>query len=269
MAEIVPFRLAILDDARVRYQSYGKGAKAVVLVHGWNGDHTFWIRNIAALSAEHRVIVMDLPGHGGSDAPKVDYTPQFFARALDAVLRDAKVSRAILVGHNMGAPVVRQFLCDFPAKVAGLILVDPAISKPVSPAEMEQRKARRAPFLDSLRSPAYLDVAAKFIDRMFVPETPADLRTEIKARMLAVAPNISISAMDGMSDGSMWAKQTDIPVLAIFSDKGRGAENQTMLGEMFRSLDHQEWPGGGNFTMLETPDHFNAAALAFLARIGF
>src|SRR3954454_1886268 len=158
----VPYRIAMFDNSRVRYQSYGKGPKAVVFVHGWISDSSFWTRNIPGIAAERRVITLDLPGHGGSDAPKIDYTQQYFARALDAVLFDAKVSRAVLVGHNMGAPVVRQYLADHPAKVGGLILVDPAITKPAGPEEMEQRKARRAPFLDSLRGDDYPAIAGKF-----------------------------------------------------------------------------------------------------------
>ncbi len=265
----VPFRIAMLDGARVRYQSFGKGAKAVVLIHGWICDHSFWIRNIPALSAEYRVIAMDLPGHGGGDGPKTDYTQQHFAKALDAVLRDAKVSRAVLVGHNMGAPVARQFVADFPAKVAGLVLVDAAISTPVDAGEMEKRKARRLPFLESLRSAAYPEIAGKFIDRMFVAETPVELRAQIKPRMMATPQWISVSAMDGMSDGSMWASKSDVPTMCIFSDKGRKTENDAMLSGMFSDVDHQEWPGGGNFTMLEMPDRFNAAVFEFLKKIGF
>ena len=265
----VPFRIAMLDGARVRYQSFGKGAKAVVLIHGWICDHSFWIRNIPALSAEYRVIAMDLPGHGGSDGPKTDYTQQHFAKALDAVLRDAKVSRAVLVGHNMGAPVARQFVANFPAKVAGLVLVDAAISTPVDAGEMEKRKARRLPFLESLRSAAYPEIAGKFIDRMFVAETPVELRAQIKPTMMATPQWISVSAMDGMSDGSMWATKSDVPTMCIFSDKGRKTENDAMLSGMFSDVDHQEWPGGGNFTMLEMPDRFNAAVFEFLKKIGF
>jgi pimeloyl-ACP methyl ester carboxylesterase len=265
----VPHRVAILDNSRVRYQSFGKGPKAVVLVHGWAGDLSLWTRNIPAIAAQCRVIAIDLPGHGGSDAPPVDYTPQLFARALEAVLVDAKVSRSVLVGHNMGAPVVRQYLVNHPAKVAGLVLVDPAISTPVSAEELEQRRERRKPFIDSLRGPEYSQIAGKFIDRMFVPETPPVLRAEIKAKMLATAQSISVSSMDGMSDGGMWATQTGVPTLAIFSDKGRYAENEAMLSSMFSFLDHQEWPGGGNFTMMEKPDQFSAAVLAFATKLGF
>ena len=203
----VPFRIAMLDGARVRYQSFGKGATGVVLIHGWICDHSFWIRNIPALSAEYRVIAMDLPGHGGSDGPKVEYSQQYFANAVDAVLRDAKVSRAVLVGHNMGAPVARQFVADFPAKVAGLVLVDAAISTLADAGELEKRKARRLPFLESLRSAAYPEIAGKFIDRMLVPETPMELRARIKPRMLATPQWISVSAIDGMSNGSMWASR--------------------------------------------------------------
>jgi len=57
--------------------------------------------------------------------------------------------------------------------------------------------------------------------------------------------------------------------LCIYSDKGRKADNDAMLSGMFSNVDHQEWPGGGNFTMMEMPDRFNAAVLEFLKKIGF
>src|SRR5262245_41584751 len=100
---------AKLDAMRVHYQNYGKGKDALVFVHGWTCNLTFWKANIPAFADQTRVIAIDLPGHGQSDKPQVTYSMDLFASAIDAVLRDAKVERATLVGHSMGTPVIRQF----------------------------------------------------------------------------------------------------------------------------------------------------------------
>ncbi len=50
------------------------------------------------------MITVDLPGHGESDKPQIAYTMDLFARAVEAVMRDAGVDQAVLVGHSMGTP---------------------------------------------------------------------------------------------------------------------------------------------------------------------
>jgi pimeloyl-ACP methyl ester carboxylesterase len=102
-------RFATLDGMKVHYESYGAGRDAVVFVHGWTCDLTFWKAQVPAFAAKTRTLAIDLPGHGRSDAPRTTYSMDLFARAIDAVMRDAGVDRAVLVGHSMGTPVVRQF----------------------------------------------------------------------------------------------------------------------------------------------------------------
>ena len=77
------------DGARVHYESHGKGKEAVVFIHGWSCDLTFW-RGQAPVYDAHRSLLIDLPGHGQSDKPDVSYTPERFARAIEAVMRDAR-----------------------------------------------------------------------------------------------------------------------------------------------------------------------------------
>src|ERR1039457_6577734 len=81
------------DGSRVHYESYGKGQEAVVFIHGWTCDLTFW-RGQAPVYEKHRALLVDLPGHGQSEKPEVAYTEERFARAIDAVMRDAGVTRA-------------------------------------------------------------------------------------------------------------------------------------------------------------------------------
>src|SRR5262249_39542402 len=92
-----------------------------------------------AFAGKVRLVLIDLPGHGRSDRPEVNYTMDLFARAVDAVLRDAGVEKAVLAGHSMGTPVVRQFYRMYPKKTLGLVAVDGALrSFLTNPAQVDQ-----------------------------------------------------------------------------------------------------------------------------------
>src|SRR6185503_3774851 len=86
-------KFAKFDGNRVHYVNYGKGNDAVVLIHGWTMNADNWRDQIPALAERYRVIAIDLPGHGQSDKPKLSYSMDYFARAVEAVMRDAKVKR--------------------------------------------------------------------------------------------------------------------------------------------------------------------------------
>ena len=108
-------RFAKLDDAKVHYTDYGGGESALVFVHGWACDESVWAAQAAPLAARKKhVITIDLPGHGESDKPEIAYTMDLHARAIDAVLQDAGVKSAVLIGHSNGTPVIRQFYRKFP-----------------------------------------------------------------------------------------------------------------------------------------------------------
>jgi pimeloyl-ACP methyl ester carboxylesterase len=64
---------ATRDGARIAYTDEGGGAPPVVLVHGWCCDRSCLEPLRAHFAARRRVVAIDLPGHGASDAPERDY----------------------------------------------------------------------------------------------------------------------------------------------------------------------------------------------------
>ena len=89
-----------------------------------------------ALAKSYRVITLDLPGHGKSGMPKA-FSMELFARAVEAAaVLKPRWDRAILVGHSMGTPVIRKYALMYPARVAGLVIVDGLVQLPpaLSPA---------------------------------------------------------------------------------------------------------------------------------------
>ena len=153
-------QFAKLDGARVHYKSWGKGKDALVLVHGWGCNLNHWRDQIPDFSKRNRVIALDLPGHGESDKPQqLTYTMDLFANAIDAVMRDAKVERAVVMGHSMGTPVARQFYRKYPQKTFGIIIVDGGL-------RLFGTKEMREQFQAMIRAPNWKEAGSQMFKQM-------------------------------------------------------------------------------------------------------
>ena len=91
-----------VDGARIAYRAWGKpGGQGVILVHG-GAAHAGWWDHIAPfLAAEHRVVAIDLSGHGDSDR-RADYSLETWADEVLAVAARESVGRPVIAGHSMG-----------------------------------------------------------------------------------------------------------------------------------------------------------------------
>ena len=266
-------RFTKLDGARIHYMNYnrdsgargkGKGKagndeEALVLIHGWTMNVDNWRDQILPLTKRNRVIALDFPGHGQSDKPKVTYTMDYFARAVDAVMRDAKVKRAVLVGHSMGTPIARQFYRKYPDKTLGIVIVDGAL-KPFGD------KALMDKMIGGLRAPTYQNTISQMFGMMMGPGLPAEAQERIKGSTLKTPQYVLVSAMEGMADTTIYADdKINVPVLAVMAKNPFFPPN---LEEVYRTLipnlEFYMWDGVGHFLMMEKPKEFNEAVLAFL-----
>ncbi len=100
-------------------------APVIVLVHGSNSFLQTWDKWTAALTATHRVIRLDLPGHGMTGEVRArGYTRSDYVDVVDAVTKKLRVSRFVLGGNSMGGGVAWAYAHKYPFKVTGLVLVD-------------------------------------------------------------------------------------------------------------------------------------------------
>jgi pimeloyl-ACP methyl ester carboxylesterase len=261
---------ATYDGSRVHYESYGKGSDAVVFIHGWTCDLTFW-HGQAPIYEIHRALLVDLPGHGQSEKPDVAYTQERFARAINAVMRDAGVERAVLVGHSMGGPVALTFLRLFPNKARAIVFVDAYVPQtPKDEADRAAQSARMGPFLRSLREPAYRETTQKMIESMFSDKTTPAMREEIRSKMAATPQHVMASAMEGMFaiEAPKSGESYSVPVMAIVAASPGRANDEAHLRVVFPNLrKYEAWQGSGHFLMMESPARFNTALEQFLVSL--
>jgi pimeloyl-ACP methyl ester carboxylesterase len=252
-------KFTTLDGARIHYVNYGKGDDAVVLIHGWTMNVDNWRDQIPDFAKRYRVIAIDLPGHGRSDKPKVAYSMDYFARAVDAVMRNAKVKRAVLVGHSMGTPIARQFYRKYPEKTLAIVIVDGSL-RPFGDKAMMDR------MIAGLRGPTYRETTAQLFTQMSGANLPAEAKDRIAASTTSTPQYVLVSAMEGMADASIWGEDAiNVPVLAVMA---RNPFLPPNVEESFRALAPKMgffmWEGVGHFIMMEKPKEFNEAVLEFL-----
>jgi len=137
-------------------------------------------------------VLIDLPGHGHSDKLPAEYSMDYFAGAVLAVMDDAGVDKAALVGHSMGGPVIYRVYKQAPEKVAALVVVDGFLRRPrVTPGQAEE-------FIARFRTPEYRENTRQFFGSMFpVPGTEA-LRNRVLSEMLVTPQRVMLGAMEGM-----------------------------------------------------------------------
>jgi pimeloyl-ACP methyl ester carboxylesterase len=251
-------KYAKLGANKIHYKSYGKGKDALVLVHCWTCNMDLWRDHIPELSKRARVVALDLPGHGLSDKPETTYSMDFFADAIDAVMKDAGVEHAVLVGHSMGTPVVRQFYRKYPQKTLGLVIVDGAL-RPFG--TKEQREQFTAP----LRGPNYKEAGAQMFAAMGATLSEAD-KERVKTSFLNTPQYVMVSAMDAMYTDILYAPdKINVPVLAILAKSPFWPpDTEQFLRSLAPDLTFQMWEGVSHFLFLERPKEFDAAVIAFL-----
>ncbi len=255
-------QFALWNNHKVRFEEFGHGTEeAIVFIHGWSCDSSFWNFQVNEFSARQRVITIDLPGHGKSARPSsVKYSVDEFADAINAVFETIGLAKAILVGHSLGGVVVRHFYRKHSDKVMALVIVDSEVT-PWSQESVNHVRQK----VSELKTPAYQKIAAEMVDEMFVMSTPEFLRDNIKRKMTSTSKIVMSKALLGLADQSLY--KTDlikVPTMIVMAkNQILRPDNERFLKSFIQDLDYQEWENVGHFVMMEDPERFNKAVLKF------
>jgi len=250
---------ADVDGANIHWTSMGSGNKTLIFVHGWTCDDSSWRSQVPVVSKEYRVLTLDLPGHGRSGAPKSGkFSMELFARAVEAVRAEAKVDRAILVGHSMGTPVIRLYALMYPQRVSALVLVDGLVQVPGAGGGFS------AP---TMRGETGRMLREAMVRGWFSAATTQPLREHILKMTLGTPEATAAGAMAATWDSSQWRSDpVKVPVLGIYADQS-GLANREGMKRIYPTLEYHEIPGTGHFLMMEKPEEFNRLLLAFLRKL--
>jgi pimeloyl-ACP methyl ester carboxylesterase len=205
-------------------------------------------------SERHRVVTIDLAGHGESGLGREVWSMRAFGQDVAAVVEELGLEQIVLVGHSMGGPVIVE---------AALILGD-RVKVVVGADTFGDVSARYTEeFRDNLLRTFRADFEAAmsdFVRPMFVPNSDSALIERIVDDLSAAPPDVALGAAEvsiNWLNNELAAAfgELRVPVRAINSD--RSPTNVDAGREYTSSFDVLPMSGVGHFVMMEDPSTFN------------
>jgi pimeloyl-ACP methyl ester carboxylesterase len=245
------------DGVKLYYEDAGSG-QAIVFIHGWCCDHTHFARQFEHFGSNHRVLSVDLRGHGESDKPAEDYTMPLFADDVAYVCRDLGIDRVVAVGHSMGGSVVATLASRQPDLVRAAVAIDSPI------ITTEAARQRLSPSIEALGGPDYLVTARQLVDSMFLPCDDPDRRRRITEGMTAAPQHTMESAMRLILSQTPETLGT-ISQPCLLISAGWVPFDIGAIRAVVPNLSYAQTYGSGHFSMLEVPEQVNAMIERFLA----
>ena len=219
-----------LQGKKVHISDSGKGS-AIVLLHGFLEDLSMWDYFSAKLSANYRVIAIDLPGFGGSEALGKKHSMGNMAALVDEVLEYLSIGKCMMIGHSMGGYVTLAFAAKYPDRLYGFGLFH-SHALADSP-EAKDNRDRAIAVVNSDHGKYIFN----FFPELFAEENVDRFRDEIVALQRKAAktnPRSIIAALAGMRDRSSSLNvliNTKVPVLFILGKKDSRIPFQVTLAQ--------------------------------------
>ncbi len=249
-------KTATVDGVRIAYRDEGSGEPPLLFIHGWCCDNSYWDPQVAALSPWHRVVALDLPGYGASDKPERQYHVEGFARDVLGLAGALGLDRPVLIGHSMGGVTSFVAAALEPARVRGIVMVDPVLPPTPPPQEMVTPILA---FMASLRTDGYRESMKAFIQEYLLSETSPDtLRTKVLEGMPRAEQRVLAPSFEGLIATSMAPPPFATPAVWIAAEKRIGGpELGPEVEARWPSIRFVDMPGTAHFVHLEAPDRVN------------
>lgn len=245
------------DGVALAYEDTNTDLPAMILVHGCGYDHRSLAPQVESFRSSHRVIAVDLRGHGQSDAPRQDYTMTTFADDLVWLCDKLGLERPVMVGHSMGGNVILEMAARYPEVLSSLVMIDSVVFPP-----QVMLDALQSQFAEGLQGPHYLAAYQQALSAMCLP---TDKRSSQLISSLQVPQHVLTSALPNHTtnyDATTAASACRMPIAYILSimpllDLPR-FQSLTPQLVIARTL------GSGHFSPIEVPDQINSMIARFI-----
>jgi len=250
------------DGVPIHYAVQGKGEPTLVFIHCWSCNRNLWDNQVAEFSKTHRIVTIDLPGHGESGMDRKNWTIESFGDDVKTVVAKLNLKRVVLIGSSMGGPIALEAARRMPDRVVGIVPVD-TLQDVESKVPQEQLdalfKAMEADFKG-----ANANLMSQFF---FSPTTPAAVKERILNDIYSRPPATAIAILKGVFayDPVSAMREIKVPIRAINAD--RFPTNLEVNRKYAPQFDVVIIKGTGHYPMLEDPTRFNAMLTDILRQL--
>lgn len=278
---LAPGQFRTGDGAILHFIESGRG-QPLVLIPGWSQTAAMYKHQIEAFSKTHRVIAVDMRGHGESGKPPHGYRIARLALDLHELLEGLRLTNVAIAGHSMGCSVIWSYWDQFGAdRLSKMVLIDQAPAVTFWPGWSEDEKQLAGALFDgkglydtcaALVGPDGAKTTAGLVNDLFF--TKSYSRTELE---WVLAENLKFPRESAarllldhcVQDWRDTIPRINIPTLVVggkasfFTPRSQEWIAQQIPGAQVSIFEAEE--GGSHFMFMENPAKFNAIVARFLA----
>jgi pimeloyl-ACP methyl ester carboxylesterase len=248
------------DGVPIVYAAAGSGEPALVFIHGGFANRSFWDEQIKAFSPRHRVVALDLPGHGESGADRKKWGMPEFGDDVRAVVEAEGLKKVVLFGNSLGGPVAVEAALRLPGKVLGVVGIDTFQMLFKQPVEQARKRAEafRTDYAGSMKA---------MVKQLFHSDASPALVADAEQRMLHTPPEAAYQILLSMGDYDLPAAvgRLTVPLLAINGDLY--PTDQVNLRSVRPEFQVIVMKHMGHYPMLERPEEFDSHVSAVVAAL--
>lgn len=248
------------DGVKIVYSASGSGEPALLFIHGGLADRSFWNSQLEAFAGRHRVIALDLPGHGESGSNRVKWGLPVFGADVKAVADAEKLSRIIVFGNSLGGPVAVEAALLLPGRVLGVVGVDTFQElSDITPDEARQRA--------ELFGKNYAAGVKAMVKMLFHPDADPALMADAERRMQKTPPDAAYAifmSLAGYSEAAP-ARRLKVPLRAINGDLF--PTDVPAIRKIVPDFKAVIMTHMSHYPMLERPEEFNRHVAAVVAEL--
>ena len=183
--------LSTSEKTQIAYEIHGDNERALVFVHGWLCNRSFWKDQIKHFANDYTVVAIDLRGHGQSSSEIENLSINAFAQDVIAVTSSLGLSDVTLVGHSLGGLVVLETARLNVIDLKGVVIVD----------ELEGEDLFYSYFYKIgawlMLKFGYDGVIDSMVEELYKSPATHDLAKEISDAMKEAPPVIGINSLFG------------------------------------------------------------------------
>ncbi|WP_379624123.1 alpha/beta fold hydrolase [Pseudonocardia sp. GCM10023141] len=249
----------VRDGVALDYEETGHGGPPIVLVHGAFCDRSDVGALVEHYRSSHRVVAVDLRGHGRSDAPVQNYPVDVFAGDVAWLCAQLGVHRPVVIGHSLGGQVALQLAADHPDLPAAVVALDSTIVPPPGAADV------LAPVTAAIAGPNHVGALQQFMAMTMLPTDERTRAAGVLDRLAAVPRHVVMSTWaDGLLGWDSAAAAAACRTPLLYLDHGSPNCDLVRLAQLCPQLAVGRTVGAGHWALLEVPDQVTAMIDRFM-----
>lgn len=248
------------NGATLTYDDAGGGNPPIVFIHGGYCDRQDWIRQLEHFSQRHRVIALDLPGHGESDPLDEPFSIEGCADTVAWLCEELGLEKPVVVGHSLGGAVSLSLVDRHPELASALVMLEPAFLFPEASGKFFVE-----PISNQMGAPGFAAVVSDaFQIAGFLPCDDEANRERVRIVMGSMPDEHGEQVWTAINSWEPTPEiHCEIPLLYI---QHGGPPIQTdRLKQLFPQTIIARTVGAGHWAMFDVPEQVNTMLDRFIA----